>query len=314
MPRAKTLFRLATGLAVPLAALIYATPVLAAIAVAPPLGAAAGFGVLGATTVTCTNASHVTGDVGVSPGTAITGFHPDCTLSGQLRANDGVAVTAQANALTAYNTLAGEACVSGSANDLTGKDLGALGQPLSPGVYCFSSSAGLTGTLTLSGAGVYVFKIGSTLTTATNSSVTLMGGAQACSVFWQVGSSATLGVGTAFAGNIVALTSITLVHGTTLAGRAIALNAAVTMDANTVSSCTTAGGGGGGGGEGNGDGEDHHGDGEDHHGDGEDHHGDGEDHHGDGGDKDHHGDGGGEGHHGDGGGEGHHGDGGSHRD
>ena len=217
-------------------------PMAAQAATAPSLGTAAGFAVLGASTVTCTGASAITGDVGVSPGSAITGF-PPCTLTGTLHAADAVSLQAQKDAHTAYTNLAGATCTT----DLTGKDLG--GMTLSPGVYCFSSSAQLTGTLNLSGGGVYIFQIGSTLTTASGSSV-LINNAQPCdassNVFWQVGSSATLGTTTAFAGNILALISITMTTGASLDGRAIALTGAVTMDTNTISTCGQTGGGGNG--------------------------------------------------------------------
>lgn len=242
MARTSKLLRLTMGLAaaVPLAAFITTSSVLAA--TAPSLGAATSFAVLGASTVTCTGASAITGDVGVSPGSAITGF-PPCKLTGTFHSADAVSLQAQANAGTAYNDLKGATCNV----DLTGKDLG--GMTLSPGVYCFSSSAQLTGTLNLSGGGVYIFQIGSTLTTASASSV-VISNAQACdassNIFWQVGSSATLGTTTAFAGNIIALASITMTTGATLDGRAIALNGAVTMDTNTISTCGQTGGGGNG--------------------------------------------------------------------
>lgn len=219
-------------------------PIAAQAATVPTLGSAANFAVLGATTVTCTGPSVIVGDVGVSPGTAITGFPTPCT--GTLAAA-AVAAQAQSDALLAYNGLVGATCPA--ANNLTGTDLGGL--TLKPGVYCFSSTAQLTGTLTLSGAGVYIFQIVSKITTATNSSVVMASGAVCGNVFWQVGSSATLGTGTAFAGNILANTSITLVSGTSLNGRAIALNGAVTMDTNMVSACAA------GTGHGNGKGKEH---------------------------------------------------------
>jgi len=226
------------------AMLVGVWPMAAQAATAPSLGAAASFAVLGASTVTCTGASAITGDVGVWPGSAITGF-PPCTLTGTLQAGNGVAKQAHNDATTAYNALAGATCPA--ANNLTGQDLGGL--TLSPGVYCFSSSAQLTGTLNLTGGGIYIFQIGSTLTTASGSSV-LISNAQPCdassNVFWQVGSSATLGTTTAFAGNILALISITMTTGASLDGRAIALTGAVTMDTNTISTCGQTGGGGNG--------------------------------------------------------------------
>jgi hypothetical protein len=204
---------------------------------APSLGAASTFSVLGASTVTCTNASSFVGDVGVSPGTAITGFQPDCTLTGSLHAGDEVAALAHDDAVTAYNGLTAVGCE----HNLTGQDLG--GMTLAPGVYCFDSSVGITGELTLDGGGngsaVWVFQVGSTITTASNSAVVMSGNGKPCNVFWQVGSSATIGTHTAMKGNILASASITLTSGASLVGRALALNAAVTSDHNTVSLCDT---------------------------------------------------------------------------
>jgi len=117
---------------------------------------------------------------------------------------------------------------------LTGQDLG--GKTLTPGVYTFSSSAKLTGTLTLSGNGIFIFQMGSTLTTASNAKVLVTNGAQGCGVYWKVGSSATLGSGTEFKGTVIALTSITMVTGASiLPGRALARNGAVTLDSNRIS-------------------------------------------------------------------------------
>jgi Ice-binding-like len=174
---------------------------------APPMGTARSFAVLGASTVTNTGPTSVIGDVGVSPGSAITGFPPG-VVTGSFHAADAVAGQAQSDAVTAYNSLVAEACPL--ANNLTGQDLGGL--TLLPGVYCFNTSAQLTGTLTLDAAGdpnaIFVFQIGSTLITASNSAV-IVGGGSPCNVFFQVGSSATLGTGTQFAGNIFALISVT---------------------------------------------------------------------------------------------------------
>ncbi len=200
---------------------------------ATSLVSASPFAVLGASTVTCANLSGVTGELGVSPGTAITGFNPDCTTTGTIHAGDTVAAQAQSGLLTAYDAIAGTGCE----HNLTGQDLGSM--TLVPGVYCFDSSVGLTGQLMLDAGGnsdaIWVFQIGSTITTASNSSVVMAGGGQPCNVFWQVGSSATLGTGTAFQGNILALASITMTTGANLVGRALALTAAVTLDHNNVS-------------------------------------------------------------------------------
>ncbi|MCU1318251.1 MAG: hypothetical protein JWN63_3573 [Candidatus Acidoferrum typicum] len=203
---------------------------------APPLASAQSFAILGATTVTSTGATVVTGDVGVSPGTAVTGF--PMVTGGTIHANDGTAVAAQADAHTAYNALVAEPC----GTDLSGLTLGTSpgAVMLSPGVYCFpGTSAQLTGTLTLSGNGVYVFQIGSTLTTATSSSVVLTNGAKAASVFWQVGSSATFGTGTAFVGSLLALVSATVTTGTSVDGRVFALTGAVTMDTNRITAAAS---------------------------------------------------------------------------
>jgi hypothetical protein len=199
---------------------------------APFLGTAKSYAVLGGSTVTNTNATTLSGDLGVSPGLAITGFPPGIVM-GTTHAGDAASLQAQTDVTAAYGTLAGEAC----GVDLTGKDLGGL--TLTPGVYCFSSSAQLTGDLVLDAGGkadaVFVFKTVSTLTTASNSSVHVINGGGACGVFWQIGSSATLGTGTKFAGSILALTSITLTTGATVSGRVLARNGAVTLDNNTVS-------------------------------------------------------------------------------
>jgi hypothetical protein len=199
------------------------------------LGTADSFAVLAGSTVTNTNPTVVHGDLGVWPGTSITGFPPGIvTAPGAIHANDAVAMSAQGALTSAYNFAAGEACDM----SLTGQDLGGL--TLTPGVYCFTSSAQLTGTLTLNGLGnpnsVFVFQIGSTLISASASSVVFINGGQGDSVFWQVGSSATLGTTTAFAGNILALTDIGLNTGATInCGRALARNGQVTLDTNTVS-------------------------------------------------------------------------------
>ncbi len=211
---------------------------------APGLGTSQAFAVLAGSTVTNTGPTVVSGDLGVSPGSAITGFPPGSVVGGTIEDDTAVALQAQSDTTTAYNTLAGEACNT----NLTGQDLGGL--TLTAGTYCFSSSAQLTGTLTLDAQGdpaaVFVFQIGSTLTTASNASVQVINGGSPCNVFWQVGSSATLGTGTSFEGSILALTSITLTTGVAVEGRALARNGAVTMDTNNVdaASCQQAADGG----------------------------------------------------------------------
>jgi type VI secretion system secreted protein VgrG len=207
------------------------------------LGTAQSFAVLGGSTVTNTGASVITGDLGVSPGAAVTGFFPPGIVTGTIHSANAVALQAQNDVTTQYNALAGAACLA----DLTGQDLG--GMTLTPGVYCFSSSAQLTGALTLNAQGnanaTFIFKTGSTLTTAAGSSVLLINGGNPCGVAWQIGSSATLGTTTAFIGNLIALTSITLNTGANIiGGRALARNGAVTLDTNNISFASCAAGAG----------------------------------------------------------------------
>ena len=196
------------------------------------LGSSKGFAVLAGSTIANTGTTIVNGDLGVSPGTTISGFTPG-VVYGMSYVGGGVAAQAQADALIAYNALAGEA----PNTDLTGTGLGGL--TLTPGVYQFASTAQLTGILTLNAGSDpnarFDFQIGTTLTTAATSLVTLINGAQANNIFWQVGTSATLGAGTNFSGSILAAQSITLNNGVDLSGRAFALNAALTLNANTIS-------------------------------------------------------------------------------
>jgi hypothetical protein len=203
------------------------------------LGTAATYGVLAGSTVTNTGATTVSGNLGVSPGTAITGFPPGVVVPpGVIHSADASAAQAQADLTTAYNAVAGTPTLV----DLTGTNLGGL--TLTPGVYGFSSSAQLTGTLTLDAQGnpnaLFLFKIGTSLTTASGSSVSVINGGTGCNAYWQIGSSATLGTSTSFLGNILALASITLNTGATLGGRALARNGAVTLDGSTVTVCPTA--------------------------------------------------------------------------
>ena len=202
-----------------------------ALAQGPSLGAAQSFAVLGASTVTSAGASTITGDLGVSPGTAVTGF-PPATMTGTRHAGDAVALQAQGDLTAAYNACAGAT----STATLTGQDLG--GRTLTPGVYTFAASAPLNGVLTLDAQGnanaVFIFQIGSTLLAAISSSVRLINGAREANVFWQVGSSATLAAGVVLRGNIMAYASITLSQGTRVFGRALARTGAVTMDTSSV--------------------------------------------------------------------------------
>ena len=205
-----------------------------AAAIVVDLGTASLFAVIAGSTVTNTGSSVVTGSLGVSPGTAITGFPPGTVTGGSIYSAGAVALQGQNDLTTAYVSAVNQPC----GNVLTGQDLGGL--TLTPGVYCFASSAQLTGALTLNSLGdpssVFIFQIGSTLTTASDSSVLFTNGGKGARVFWQVGSSATLGTTTGFAGNILALSSITLNTGATInCGRALARDGAVTMDTNVIS-------------------------------------------------------------------------------
>lgn len=196
------------------------------------LGSADAFGILGASAVTNTGPSVVYQDLGVWPGNSITGFPPGIVM-GTIHNDDAVAMQAQADALTGFNYLAGLS----STQNLTGQDLGGL--TLDSGVYFFASSAQMTGTLNLDFQGqsnmVIVFQIGSTLTTASASKVNIINPGMNDQVYWQVGSSATLGTTTDFYGSIIAEQSITMNTGADIScGRGIGLNGAVTMDTNNV--------------------------------------------------------------------------------
>jgi hypothetical protein len=200
---------------------------------APGLGTATSFAVLAGQTVTNTGSTTITGDLGVSPGTAVTGS--PTVIGSTHTGNDPVAISAQHDLGTAYGNAASSPCNF----DETGKNLG--GQTLTPGTYCQTTAPTLTGTLTLSGDGVFIFKAGSTLVTAPGSTVRLINGAQSCNVFWQVSSSATLDTTTTFVGTIMALTDISLKSGATIDGRALARNGEVSLISNQVTrpaSCT----------------------------------------------------------------------------
>ena len=196
-----------------------------------PLGTAGAFAVLAASTVTNTGPSVINGDVGLSPGSSITGF-PLGIVNGTIHQDDAVAAQAQSDLTIAYNDAAGRLSTSAIAADLAG-------QTLTPGVYTSASSIGLSGILTLDGQGdenaIFIFQAGSTLTTAPGSQVLLIGSARACNVVWQVGSSATLGSATTFSGNILANLSISLNAGSVVDGSVLAGNGAVTLISNTVS-------------------------------------------------------------------------------
>ncbi len=182
------------------------------------------------------------GDLGVYAGTSLTGFGFPAVVNGAIHDDDAVAGQAQSDLTTAYGVAAGQPINLG--NDLTGTDLG--NRTLQAGAYSFSSSAQLTGQLTLDAAGdpnaQFVFEIGTTLTTASGSSIRLINGASPCNIYWQVGSSATLGTTTSFMGNVLAHDSISLDDAATVQGRLLASNGAVTLIHNTIdnSMCGTS--------------------------------------------------------------------------
>ncbi len=215
------------------------------------LGTANSFAVLAGAGITNTGPSVINGDMGTSPTPAVTGFGgaPNGTVNGETHQADALAAQAQADLTTAYDDAAGQGPVNTLATELGG-------QTLTPGVYNSEAGTfGITGALTLNGLGnpdsVFIFKMASTLISASASQVLMVNGAQPCHVFWQVGSSATLGTSSAFAGNILALESISLNSGVTVSGRLFARNASVTLidDVVTRADCAVAGSGGGGGGE-----------------------------------------------------------------
>jgi hypothetical protein len=200
----------------------------------PPLGSAAAFEILAGSTVTNTGPTVITGgDLGLSPGSAVTGFPPGTlTPPAIMHIADPIAAQAELDLTTAYLYTAG---LSGGA--VLPGDMSGLTFP--PGLYTNSSTVMLSsGAVTLDGGGnvnaVFIFQVASTLTTLGSTQVILSGGAQAKNVFWQVGSSATLGTNSIFEGNILTLQSITLDTGAALTGRALARNGAVTMDDNLI--------------------------------------------------------------------------------
>ena len=214
--------------------MLFAAP---AFAQGVPLGTAGAFGVLSGSEVTNTGPSVVYGSVGVWPGTSIGGFPPGTIFpgSGGFHSADTVAQQAQFDLGVAYDDASGRACGTTVPGGLLG------GLTLTPGVYCMGT-ADLTGTLTLDGAGVYIFQIASGLVTAPGSSVVMINGAGSCDVFWQVTSSAAIDTTSQMMGNILALTSITLNTNATLSGRALARNALVSQSSNNITQCTAGGG------------------------------------------------------------------------
>jgi hypothetical protein len=196
------------------------------------LGTAQAYAVLAGSTVTNTGPSVLNQSLGVNPGSAVTGFPPGLLTGGTIHKADADSLQAQSDVGIAYDVLAGMPCDFG----LTGQDLG--GKTLTAGTYCFTSEAQLTGTLVLDAENradaLFVFQIASKLTSASAASVHLINGANPCNVYWQVGSSATIGTSTTFVGNILALTSIALQTTASLQGRALARNGAVTLDSNRI--------------------------------------------------------------------------------
>lgn len=192
------------------------------------------FVALGGSTVTNTGPSVLNGDLGVAPGTSLVGFGLPAVVNGATHDNDAVAGQAQADLTAAYDVAAGQPVAP--ANDLTGTNLG--NRTLTAGAYRYTSSAQLTGPLTLNAQGdpgaQFVFEIAAELTTAPASSVALINGASPCNVFWQVGSSATLDTTTAFQGNLMALTSISLNNGASVIGRVLARNGQISLINNVL--------------------------------------------------------------------------------
>ena len=200
------------------------------------LGTADTYGVLGVSAVTNTGPTVVNGDVGVSPDTSVTGFGgaPDGTINGTLHQTDAAAAQAQTDTTTAFNVAASLTPTATGLTELAGLSL-------TPGVYSGGALAlSNNNTLTLAGSAqsVWVFQAASTLTIGSATSIIVTGGASACNVFWQVGSSATIGTGAAFQGTVLAQESVTATTGATVVGRLLARVAAVTLDTNTITAPT----------------------------------------------------------------------------
>ncbi len=195
------------------------------------LGVAQNVTVLAGSTITSTGATTIAGNIALSPGPSVTGFPPGTIIDGSLHINDALANQAHADALTAYTTLANETLTT----NLTGMDLGGL--TLTPGIYHFDTSAQLSGILALDTGGdpnaVFHFQIGTTFTIAIGSAITVLNG-DSLDVFWQIGTSATIGSNSFSYGNMIANQSISFGTGADLYGRALAINGAVTLDTNQI--------------------------------------------------------------------------------
>jgi hypothetical protein len=231
IPRSLRPIGAAVGLiALLLAGLLTIAPPALAAATFVPLGTADSFAVLAGSGITNTGPTVIVGDIGTYPTTTIVGA-AGMTVTGTNHGGDAVTQNAKSDLTTAYIAAAGEIPTLPIVADLGGTTL-------NTGVYNSGSSIGLTGTLTLDAQGdpdaVFVFQAGSSLITASGSTVSLINGAQACNVFWQVGSSATLGTNSTFSGTLLALTSITATTGSTITGRILARNGAVTLDTNSI--------------------------------------------------------------------------------
>lgn len=206
------------------------------------LGTATSYGALAASGLTNTGPTVVNGDIGISPGTSVTGFSapPDGTFTGTLHQTDAEAAQAQSDLTTAYNVAAGLSPTTTGLSQLNGLSL-------VPGVYSGGAlNLSDNGALTLAGSAnsVWVFQAASTLTIGSGTVINFTGGASACNVFWQVGSSATLGTSAQFRGTVMAKQSITATTGATIIGRLLANTAAVTLDTNTITvptGCPAAG-------------------------------------------------------------------------
>ncbi|MDH2902700.1 MAG: ice-binding family protein [Actinomycetota bacterium] len=220
-----------------LAAGLWASPIASAATTAVNLATASTYAVMAGSTITNTGPTVISGDIGLSPGTAITGFPPGLQSSGVTQVSNAPVGIAQSDLTAAYLDAASRTPFSTVSGDLGGSTLVS-------GVYQSASSLSLTGTVTLNGGGdpsaVFIFQSASTFTAATGSQVLLENGAQACNVFWQVGSSATLGTSSRFSGSLMALTSITLNTGAQVSGRVLARNGAVTLDGNSITVPTCA--------------------------------------------------------------------------